>query len=370
MNDPTTTTLARTPFHDQHVALGGKMIPFAGFEMPIQYPEGILAEHRTVRTAVGVFDVSHMGEVIISGPNALALVQRLSTNDAERLLPNHAQYATMCMPSGGIIDDLLVYRYADRFMLVVNASNRDKDVAWMQSVAAELGNVTVTDVSDQTALLAVQGPLAVQALQPIVTDCDLTELAYYRFDEGTLAGVPATISRTGYTGELGFELYFDAAHGPAVWSALMAAGAPVGLKPIGLGARDTLRLEKGYCLYGNDIDQTTDPLEAGLGWVTKLGKSTPCIGHDALVEKKAAGPSRKLVGFTLDDRACPRHGYPLVDADGAAIGTVTSGTVSPGLNRGIGMGYVQTAHAAVGSAIFVSVRGKSIPATVVKLPFL
>lgn len=356
----------RTAFHDLHAALGARMVDFAGFSMPVQYT-GIREEHLRVRTAAGVFDVSHMGEVVIRGRDALAFVQRITINDAARLTPGRVQYSAMCLEDGGIVDDLLVYHRGDDFLLVINAANTPKDLAWMRSHAS--GEVEITDVSDRTSLLAVQGPAAVAVLQPL-TEVPLAEIPYYHFRTGTLAGIPMMISRTGYTGETGFELYFDAdpAAGARVWNAVMTSGAPHGIGPVGLGARDTLRLEMGYCLYGNDIDATTNPLEAGLGWITKLQKGD-FIGRDALLRVQAGGLRRKLVGFTMADRAIPRHGYVL-RADGAAAGHVTSGTQSPFLDKGIGMGYVTAAHAAPGSPVAVVVRDRECPAAVTTLPFV
>lgn len=359
-----------TIFHPMHVAAGAKMVSFAGFEMPIQYPTGILEEHRIVRTGVGVFDVSHMGEFEIRGADALALIQKITINDASKLEPGKAQYSAMCYPDGGIVDDLLVYHRGDHYMLVVNGANLDKDFAWVQQHAAEFPNVTVTNESDAVHLLAVQGPRSIETLQKLTT-ANLADVPYYSFIDGTLAGVPMIISRTGYTGELGFELYFrgDASVAASVVSALFDAGAEFGIAWIGLGARDTLRLEKGYCLYGNDIDQTTNPIEAGLGWITKLAKGT-FNASDVIADVKARGPERKLVGFVmLTEKLLPRQGYEIV-AHGETVGRVTSGNTSPGLGVGIGMGYVRTDLSAPGSQIEIKARGTTFPAEVRKLPFL
>ena len=359
-----------TVFHAMHRAAGAKMVSFAGFEMPIQYPHGILHEHNVVRTGVGVFDVSHMGEFIISGPNALALIQRITVNDASKLSPGKAQYSAMCYPEGGIVDDLLVYHRGDDYMLVVNGACKDKDLAWVLKHAAELGDVTVVDESDDYHLLAVQGPKSLETIQPIV-DQPLQDVAFYSFVTGTVAGVPAIISRTGYTGELGFELYFkgDAEVAAVVVEALFAAGAPAGIEWIGLGARDTLRLEKGYCLYGNDIDDTTNPLEAGLGWITKLAKG-PFNGSDVIAAVKEQGVTRKLVGFAMrSEKLIPRTGYPIMH-NGEVVGRVTSGNTSPGLGTGIGMGYVRADLATPGSMVEIAARNTTFPAEVVKLPFL
>jgi aminomethyltransferase len=366
-------TLKRTAFYETHVALGAKIVPFAGFEMPVQY-RGIIEEHKLVREHVGVFDVSHMGEVEVWGKDALAFVQQVTVNDAAKLAEGRVQYSAMCYADGGIVDDLLVYHMGDHFMLVINASNIEKDFAWMQKNA--FGDVTLKNVSDDVSLLAVQGPKSLGTLQKL-TDIDLTSIPYYHFTKGTLAGVAMVISRTGYTGELGFEIYFpsDAATGKKVWDAVMNAGKEFGIGPVGLGARDTLRLEMGFCLYGNDIDQTTHPLEAGLGWITKLDKGE-FNGKDVLVKAKANGLKRKLVGFTLVEKAFPRHGYeihsnlPDGQAGGEKIGEVTSGTFSPILDKGIGMGYVRLAHAKPGANLSIVIRNREIPATVTVLPFI
>jgi aminomethyltransferase len=358
--------LKNTAFHEMHLALGAKMVDFAGFAMPVQYT-GIIEEHLRVRNAVGVFDVSHMGEVVVRGKDARAFVQKITINDAGRLTDGRVQYSAMCMEDGGIVDDLLVYHRGDHYLLVINAANTPKDLAWMRTHAE--GEVEILDESDATSLLAVQGPRTVAVLQPL-TDVPLDAIPYYHFRRGRLAGVEMMISRTGYTGEPGFELYFDAdpATGARVWKAIMAAGAAHGIGPVGLGARDTLRLEMGYCLYGHDIDGTTNPLEAGLGWITKLDKGD-FIGRDALLTVKAAGPARKLVGFTMADRAFPRQGYPL-HVGGAPAGRVTSGTHSPVLDKGIGMGYVTAASALPGTAVGVVIRNRESAATITPPPFV
>lgn len=358
-------SLSRTPLHDQHVALGGKMVPFAGFEMPVQYPSGIREEHRAVREAAGLFDVSHMGEFIVTGGQALELIQKITINDASVIEVGQAQYSAMCMMDGGIIDDLLVYRYPDHWMLVVNASNRAKDFAWV-SQQSEGMDVQIDDASDRTALLAIQGPKAAEIVAAL-TSTDLDGIGYYRFEIGEVAGAAATISRTGYTGEDGFELYVDAGDAAAVWNALLEAGADAGLKPAGLGARDSLRLEMGYALYGNDLDGEHSPLESGLGWVTKLSKGS-FVASDVLARQKEQGVERRLVGFLLQEKGFPRPGYEIV-VDGEVAGVVTSGTMSPSLGVGIGMGYVPVSHAKSGSEIAVRIRGKDVVALVQRPPF-
>ena len=334
--------MKNTALTNQHIQLGAKMVPFAGYNMPVQY-EGINAEHETVRKAVGVFDVSHMGEFILKGENALALIQKVTSNDAAKLYDGKVQYSCLPNETGGIVDDLLVYRIDEKtYMLVVNASNIDKDWEWI-SARNNLG-VDMKNISDRTSLLAVQGPKAAQTLQSLC-DIDLASMDYYTFKKGKFAGVDnVLVSATGYTGAGGFEIYFDNEHAQHIWDAIFEAGKPFGIKPIGLGARDTLRLEMGFCLYGNDIDDTTSPLEAGLGWVTKFTK--PFTNSAALLQQKQDGVSRKLVGFEMIDRGIPRHHYPIVDADGKEIGLVTSGTQSPSMQKAIGMGYVKTEFAA------------------------
>jgi aminomethyltransferase len=358
--------MKKTAFNDIHRSLGAKLVEFGGFEMPVQYT-GIIQEHLAVRKRVGVFDVSHMGEFEVTGKDALAFLQLMTINDVSKLEEGRAQYSAMCYDDGGIVDDLLVYNCGDRYMLVVNASNTKKDFEWLKSHLE--GEVDLRDVSDATSLLAVQGPQSLVVLQKL-TDVSLSALEYYHFTRGKLAGVPMLISRTGYTGELGFELYFDAdaAAAQKVWKAVFDAGKGSNIAPIGLGARDTLRLEMGYCLYGNDIDQTTHPLEAGLGWITKLNKGE-FIGKSPLVKAKQEGMKRKLVGFTLPEKAVARHGYAL-SVNGSQVGQVTSGTFSPSLERGIGMGYVEAAYAETGRTVNVLIRGTEVPASIVKIPFL
>lgn len=360
--------MKRTPFYDRHAAAGAKLIGFAGFEMPVQYPQGIVQEHLAVRKAVGVFDVSHMGEFEVRGKDALAFLQRVTVNDVSKLTEGKAQYSALLYENGGIVDDVLLYHCGAYYMMVVNASNIDKDLQWLRSHAE--GDVAIDDVSEQTALLAVQGPGSLAALQPI-SSYDLSGLDYYRFGRGEIAGMPMIISRTGYTGELGFELYFDSSdprRALNVWDEVFKAGEKYGILPAGLGARDTLRLEMGYCLYGNDIDETTHPLEAGLGWITKMAKGD-FIGKESLVKARQKGGGRKLVGFTMPEKTLARHGFTL-KANGAVVGTVTSGTFSPSLQYGIGLGYVEQSLATPGATICVDVRGKDISASIVELPFI
>jgi len=365
MTDNTRTApLRRTPLHDVHVKAGARMVPFGGWEMPVQYT-GIIEEHRAVRRAVGLFDISHMGEFEIEGPAALATVQRLATNDASSLAVGQVQYTLLCYPDGGIVDDLTLYRLGDaRFMLTVNAANIDKDWTWVTERGG--GASGWRNVSDETALLAVQGPRA-EGLVHRLADCDVTRVAYYHFLRGTIAGVPALISRTGYTGEDGFELYVPGSRAEALWYALLDAGRADGIQPVGLGARDTLRLEMKFALYGNDIDQTTNPLEAGLGWVVRPAKGD-FIGRSAIEAVRAQGLTRKLAGFEMVEPSVPRHGYRLLD-NGAPVGVVTSGSFGPAVERYIGMGYVPAALAAVGSELQVEIRGKPQPARVVRTPF-
>lgn len=358
--------MKRTSFYSIHLAFGGKMVEFGGYEMPVQYTS-ILQEHRKVRTSVGVFDVSHMGEIRVRGKDALAFIQKMTVNDASKLQPGRVQYSAMCYPEGGIVDDLLVYHMGDYYMLVVNASNKDKDFSWLKKHLE--GDVGLKDVSDDISLLAVQGPQSRAVLQKL-TDIDLAELRYYHSTSGILAGVDMIISRTGYTGELGYELYCssDIAVSEKVWKAVFAAGKDFDIVPIGLGARDTLRLEMGFCLYGHDIDQTTNPLEAGLGWITKLEKGE-FIGRDAVLRVKKEGLRRHLVGFTVADKAFPRQGYE-IQCQGKTTGNVTSGTFSPTLDKGIGMGYVLDGHHTVNSTLEVIIRGTPVRGGVVKLPFV
>ena len=357
------TSLKRTPLYQTHVQAGARMVPFGGWEMPVQYT-GIVEEHRTVRSAVGLFDVSHMGEFEVEGPGALAALQTLTTNDVAALQPGQIQYSVLCDPNGTIVDDLTVYRLAeDRFMLTVNASNIDKDWAW---VTEHGRGPRWRNASAETGLIAVQGPRA-EALVGRLADRDVTTIGYYRFARGAVAGVPALISRTGYTGEDGFELYVAAGATARLWTALVDAGRADGVAPIGLGARDTLRLEMKYALYGNDIDDTTNALEAGLGWVVKPAKGD-FIGREALEKIRAAGVTKKLVGIEMVDRAVARHGYPVLK-DGRPAGIVTSGSYGPSVDRYIAIAYVQTALAAVGTALAVEIRGQAKAARVVKTPF-
>jgi aminomethyltransferase len=360
-----TEVLERTPLYAEHVALGAKIVPFAGFEMPVQYPMGITAEHRAVRQTAGLFDVSHMGEILLRGPQALELVQHISINDASKVVVGQAQYSAMCLESGGIVDDLLVYRFADHWMLVVNASNLAKDWAWIGQHAQRF-DVEVEDVSTRIALLALQGPAARSILAPL-TRMDLDAVTYYRFAVGDVGEVPATVSATGYTGEDGFELYIDAGDAVELWRMLLEKGSAEGLVPVGLGARDTLRLEMGYALYGNDLDEEHTPLEAGLEWVTKLDKGQ-FIGRDALVEQKRTGVPLKLVGLRVEGRGFPRPGYPIAAGE-ETVGAVTSGTVSPSLGIGIAMGYVRTEASVPGARVSIDARGKPLAATVVRPPF-
>ena len=357
-------SLKRTPLHAAHVRLGARMIPFGGWDMPVQY-SGIVEEHRTVRSAVGCFDVSHMGEFELRGPGALAALQRLTTNDVSTLGVGQVQYSLLCYEDGGIVDDLTLYRLADdHYMMTVNASNIDKDWAW---VSRHLdGRVQARNLSEETGLIAVQGPHA-ERLVGRLADVDVRAIGYYHFRQGRVADVPVIVSRTGYTGEDGFELYLPAEGTERVWERLLAEGKGDGVAPIGLGARDTLRLEMKYALYGNDIDQTTNPLEAGLGWVVKPAKGD-FVGRAAVEAVRAAGPKRRLVGFEMVERAVARHGYPILH-DGATVGVVTSGSYGPSVDRYIGIGYVPTALAAVGSPIAVEVRGRGQTARVVKTPF-
>ena len=361
-------SVKNTPFYQQHIALGAKMAPFAGYNMPISY-SGINDEHATVRKTAGVFDVSHMGEFILKGPDALDLIQRVTSNDASKLVKGKVQYSCLPNDKGGIVDDLLVYCVEDNnvYMLVVNASNIEKDWNWIQQHNSK--GVEMHNISDKTCLLAVQGPQATRILQPL-TEMDLLNLAYYTFVKGTFAGVEnVLVSATGYTGAGGVEIYFEDVNENAtkIWNALFEIGAPQGLKPIGLGARDTLRLEMGFCLYGNDIDDTTSPLEAGLGWITKFNKEF--TNSSALAKQKAEGVQKKLVGLEMIDKGIPRHGYEIKNESGEVIGVVTSGTQSPSLGKAIGMGYVATANAAVDSVVTIQVRDKQLKAKVVKVPF-
>lgn len=360
--------MKNTAFTDKHIALGAKMAAFAGYNMPISYT-GINDEHAAVRKNAGVFDVSHMGEFILKGPNALDLIQRVTSNDASKLKAGQAQYSCLPNDSGGIVDDLLVYCIEENkvYMLVVNASNIEKDWNWIQKY--NTNKVEMHNISDKTCLLAIQGPNATKILQPL-TEMDIMNLKYYTFTKGKFAGVEnVLVSATGYTGAGGVEIYFENNNDDAnkIWNAIFAAGGPQGLKPIGLGARDTLRLEMGYCLYGNDIDDTTSPLEAGLGWITKFTKEF--TSKEIFAKQKAEGVERKLVGFEMIEKGIPRQGYEIKNFDGNTIGHVTSGTQSPSLGKAIGMGYVRTAFAAIDSDIYIKVRDKLLQAKVSKIPF-
>src|SRR6201986_5525022 len=357
--------MKNTALTDKHIELGAKMVPFAGYNMPVQYA-GINAEHETVRKGVGVFDVSHMGEFILKGDKALDLIQQVTSNDASKLYDGKVQYSCLPNKEGGIVDDLLVYRLDDKtYMLVVNASNIDKDWDWISKYNTM--GVDMKNISDRTSLLAIQGPKAAEALQSI-TDIDLPSMEYYTFKKGTFSGIDnVLVSATGYTGAGGFEVYFDNDHAEHIWDAIFKAGKPFGIQPIGLGARDTLRLEMGFCLYGNDIDDTTSPLEAGLGWITKFTKDF--TARPIIEKQKETGVKQKLVGFEMIDRGIPRHDYEIADADGNNIGKVTSGTQSPSLQKAIGMGYVKNEFAKEGSEIYIKIRDNKIKAKVVKPPF-
>ncbi|MBZ0204557.1 MAG: glycine cleavage system aminomethyltransferase GcvT [Ignavibacteria bacterium] len=358
----------QTAFIDLHKAYNAKIVEFAGFDMPVQY-EGIIAEHMAVRNSVGVFDVSHMGEFFVKGKDALAFVQKVTTNDASKLVKGKIQYSAACYEDGGVVDDLLVYCYGDFFMIVVNASNIDKDFAWFQKNSGGF-DVELTNRSDDFSLLAVQGKNSLPTLQKL-TDTDLSAMKYYTFTEGKIAGIDAIISRTGYTGEaMGFEIYVssDKAVSEKLWKEIFKAGEEFNIKPIGLGARDTLRLEAGYCLYGNDIDNTTNTIEAGLGWITKPGKGD-FNGKPKVVTELANSPARKLAGFIVDGRLAARHGYEIYD-NGSKIGFVTSGSVAPCLNKNIGLGYVEAKYSAPGTKIKIKVRNDFIDADIVKIPFV
>ncbi len=358
-----TDQLKRTPFHAMHVAAGARMVPFAGFDMPVQYPAGITVEHRAVREGAGLFDVSHMGEFEVTGKDALAFVSQVTSNDPTTLAVGQVQYSSFLHPSGGVVDDCLVYRFADKVMLVVNAANIAKDWAHINRYT-DTFDVKLVDTSDRVALLALQGPKAQQALQPLAPGINLESVGYYTFTTGEVAGVPCIVSRTGYTGEDGFELYHDPAHAAKLWNALVARP---GVALAGLGARDSLRLEVFYPLYGNDVDDTTSPLEAGLTWIVKL-KKPDFVGKSALVEQKAAGLQRKLVGFRLTEKGFPRQHMPVV-VDGAPYGEVRSGTVSPSTGEPIGTCYLPAAKAVVGTRFEVDIRGRKVGAEVVETPF-
>ena len=357
--------MKNTALYNVHIALGAKMVPFAGYNMPLQYA-GITAEHEAVRKSVGVFDVSHMGEFILRGPNALQLIQAVTSNDASKLTDGKAQYSCLPNDKGGIVDDLLVYRLDEKsYMLVVNASNIEKDWDWISS--HNKFGVEMVNISDRTSLLAIQGPNATAVLQKL-TDVELSSIPYYSFKKGRVAGTDnVLISATGYTGAGGFEIYFDNVHAEHIWNEVFKAGQEFGIVPAGLGCRDTLRLEMGFCLYGNDIDDTTSPLEAGLGWITKFTKEF--VNSPALKEQKEKGVSRKLVGFEMIERGIARHGHEIVSPSGEKIGVVTSGTQGPSIQKAVGMGYVQTAFATEGTEIRVNIRDKHLTAKVVKMPF-
>ena len=357
--------MKNTALTDVHIALGAKMVPFAGYNMPVQY-EGVTSEHETVRNGVGVFDVSHMGEFLIEGPKALELIQNVCSNDASKLTIGKAQYSCLPNEDGGIVDDLIVYRIKEEtYLLVVNASNIEKDWNWIASKNSV--GATMRNLSEDYSLLAIQGPKAVEAMQSL-TSHDLSQIKFYNFVVGDFAGIDyVIISATGYTGSGGFEIYCKNSEVKQIWDKVFEAGKDYGIKPIGLAARDTLRLEMGYCLYGNDIDDTTSPIEAGLGWICKFNK--PFTNSEALEKEKLHGPERKLVAFELDERGIPRHDYDIVDGQGKTIGRVTSGTMSPSLGKGIGLGYVPSVFAEEGSKINIQIRKNAIPATVVKLPF-
>lgn len=358
--------MKNTALTQKHISLGAKMVPFAGYNMPVSY-SGLNDEHATVRNAVGVFDVSHMGEFILKGENALDLIQRVTSNDASVLTDGKAQYSCLPNNDGGIVDDLIVYRIDEKtYMLVVNASNIDKDWNWISKHNTK--NVEMHNISEKTSLLAIQGPKAIDALQKL-TDVKLADIPYYSFAKGKFNGVDnVVISNTGYTGAGGFEIYFENEYAEKMWDSIFAAGAEFGIKPIGLGARDTLRLEMGFCLYGNDIDDTTSPIEAGLGWITKFTKDF--TNRAAIEKQKTDGVTKKLVGFEMIDRGIPRHDYQIADDNGNIIGKVTSGTQSPTLNKAIGMGYVNKDFAKADTEIFVVIRDKAIKAKVCKIPFL
>jgi aminomethyltransferase len=367
MSDPPDT--GRTPLYEEHLAAGGRMVDFAGFELPVQYTS-LTEEHHAVRQRAGLFDVSHMGEIAIRGPAALDFVQLVSCNDHQKMTAGGAKYTGIMYPEGTFVDDTLVHKMADdEYLLVVNAANRHKDVAYLTDLASDVDDVEVVDLSDDYAQLALQGPQAQEILQPLTTEA-LDELKYYRFIKGEVAGTAAIIARTGYTGEDGFELYVDPLDAPGLWRSILDQGRPQGLLPAGLGARDTLRFEASMSLYGNDIDHTTTPLEAGLGWIVKF-KKDDFIGRDVLERQKEEGVERKLVGFELHERGIARHGYPvlLAEDDDEPVGEVTSGTQSPTLGKALGMAYLPVEATEVGSEFFVRIRTRTAPARVVEMPF-
>ncbi|MCM5663407.1 glycine cleavage system aminomethyltransferase GcvT [Galbibacter mesophilus] len=358
--------MKNTALTDTHIKLGAKMVPFAGYNMPVQY-EGVNIEHETVRKHLGVFDVSHMGEFLVSGPNALTLIQKVSSNDAEKLSIGKAQYSCLPNEDGGIVDDLIIYKIKEeQYLLVVNASNIEKDWNWISKYNEAIG-AEMRNISDDYSLLAIQGPKAVEAMQSL-TPVDLSAIKFYHFEVAEFAGIEhVIISATGYTGSGGFEIYCKNSEVAQVWDKVLEAGKDFGIKPIGLAARDTLRLEMGYCLYGNDIDDSTSPIEAGLGWITKFTKDF--VNSEALKKQKEEGVSKKLVGFEITEKGIPRHGYEILNTEDEVIGNVTSGTMSPSLGKGIGLGYVSTENATVGTTIYLQIRKKKVAAKVVKLPF-
>lgn len=358
--------MKNTALTKTHESLGAKMVPFAGYNMPVSY-EGVNAEHETVRKGVGVFDVSHMGEFLISGPNALDLIQKVTSNDASKLTIGRAQYSCLPNETGGIVDDLIVYKIKEeQYLLVVNASNIEKDWEHISKYNADF-NAEMRNISEDYSLLAIQGPKAVDAMQSL-TSIDLSAIKFYHFEVADFAGIEyVIISATGYTGSGGFEIYCKNSEVQQIWEKVFEAGTDFDIKPIGLAARDTLRLEMGYCLYGNDINDETSPIEAGLGWITKFTKDF--VNSETLEKEKQSGPDKKLIGFELNDRGIPRHDYDIVDDNGNKIGIVTSGTMSPSLGKGIGLGYVPVEYSGVGSKINIQIRKNSVPATVVKLPF-
>jgi len=360
--------IKKTPLNAVHHALGGKMAPFAGYEMPVQYA-GINHEHETVRNAAGVFDVSHMGEILIQGKDALALIQKISSNDASVLFPGKVQYSCMPNKTGGIVDDLLIYMMTEKdYLLVVNASNIQKDLDWINAIALDYLDISITNLSDVISLLAVQGPIAAKFLQKL-TNINLAKMKYYTFEIGEFAGIPnAIVSATGYTGAGGFEIYVQNQHAEKLWDSIFQAGKEYNIEPIGLAARDTLRLEMGYCLYGNEINDATSPLEAGLGWITKFSKAF--VSSHLLKIQKAEGVSRKLVGFEMADKGIPRHDCEIWNENQQIIGIVTSGTMSPTLKKAIGIGYVNIEKSAIGSEIFINIRNRPIKAIVVQTPFI
>lgn len=357
--------LKKTAFRDIHLAAGAKMVEFGGWDMPVQYKNGIVFEHHIVRNKVGVFDVSHMGEIEVKGKDAEAFLNRIATNDVSKLTVGKAHYTAMLLDDGGIVDDLIIYKCPDFYWVVVNASNKDKDFAWMKKHVS--GDVTLIDKSDETSLLAIQGPLAEKTLQKL-TAVNLSNIPYYGFELGKVADVDMIISRTGYTGESGFEIYFNVAYSESVWKKVFEAGAEFGIEPVGLGCRDTLRTEMGYALYGNDIDATRNPLEAGLGWITKFDKGD-FIGKPALEKIKADGLKKKLFGIVLDEKAIPRHGYEVVNEVGEVVGEVTSGTFSPSMEKGIAMIYIKPELAKEGIRAGIKIRGNNQMGTLTKFPF-